>query len=118
MQDTVLLLKTLADSKRLLLLQLLQQEQELCVCELGAAMQLSQPLISQLLAKCRQHQLVNGRKEGKWVFYRLAPTLPPWLVQLMTQLPDNDELTTAGERLQRMGDRPERQQRCCNTELS
>ncbi len=113
MQQSVLMFKALSDAKRLLMLQLITRQQELCVCELTVALELSQPLVSQLIGKCRRLGLITGRKEGKWLHYSLAADLPPWFIQLMANLPSSSELELAEQRLMQMGNRPERVQKCC-----
>lgn len=63
--------RLLADSTRLRLLLLLDRE-ELSVAELAAITQLAQPRVSTHLAKLREAQLVIDRREGVFVYYRLA----------------------------------------------
>lgn len=69
MQDQVLLLKSLADPTRVKILVLIRDE-ELCVCELQAILQISQPAVSQHLAKLRAAGLVQERRAGMWTYYR------------------------------------------------
>jgi ArsR family transcriptional regulator, arsenate/arsenite/antimonite-responsive transcriptional repressor len=71
LNDSVELLKALADPVRLRLLNLLV-EGEVCVCHLHAALDLPQSTVSRHLAYLRKRGLVVGRKEGLWVHYRLA----------------------------------------------
>jgi ArsR family transcriptional regulator, arsenate/arsenite/antimonite-responsive transcriptional repressor len=66
------LLKALADPVRLRLLSLLADRDEVCVCHLHEALELSQPTVSRHLAYLRKNGLVATRKEGLWVYYRLA----------------------------------------------
>ena len=61
----------LADETRLKILRLLARE-ELCACELMAALDLTQPTTSHHLGILERSGLVVSRREGKWVFYRLA----------------------------------------------
>ena len=71
--DSTRLLKAFADPVRLRLLNLLSGErEEVCVCHLHEALGLSQPTVSRHLAYLRRHGLVVGRKDGLWVYYRLA----------------------------------------------
>ena len=71
--DSTRLLKAFADPVRLRLLNLLSGErEEVCVCQLNEALGLPQPTVSRHLAYLRKHGLVVGRKEGLWVYYRLA----------------------------------------------
>jgi ArsR family transcriptional regulator len=61
----------LADSTRLRILQLLAKE-ELCACEVMVALDLTQPTASHHLRILERSGLVASRREGKWVFYRIA----------------------------------------------
>lgn len=73
--------KALSDPTRLQIILLIAQHKELCVCELTAALALSQPKISRHLALLKSAGLLNTRKQGKWVYYSLAPSLEPWCQQ-------------------------------------
>jgi ArsR family transcriptional regulator len=61
----------IADETRLKILKLITNE-ELCACELMAALELTQPTTSHHLGILERSGLVTSRREGKWVFYRLA----------------------------------------------
>lgn len=67
--EQVELMKLLADPTRLKLLKLLLAE-ELCVCELQELLQISQPAVSQHMARLWALGLVTERKEGPWTYYR------------------------------------------------
>jgi len=77
------LFTALAHPLRLRTLLLLQQEAELCVCELTHALGVSQPMISRHLAQLRQRGLVSDRRQGLWVYYRLHDALPAWARQVL-----------------------------------
>ena len=64
--------KALADPTRLRILELLA-EQEMCVCELMAALHLPQPLVSHHLRVLRQAGVVRDDRCGRWICYRLTP---------------------------------------------
>jgi ArsR family transcriptional regulator len=68
---SVELFKALADPIRLRLLNLLS-DGEVCVCHLHEALMLPQSTVSRHLAYLRRRGLVVGRKEGLWIYYRLA----------------------------------------------
>ena len=76
--------KCLSDDTRLRCVTLLQQEGKLCVCELTAALDLSQPKISRHLASLRQCGLLQDSREGQWVYYQISPSLPEWTYPLFT----------------------------------
>ena len=61
----------LADKTRLMILELLADE-ELCSCEIMAALRLTEPNTSHHLGILGRSGLVVPRREGKWVFYALA----------------------------------------------
>ncbi len=65
------LLKTLAHADRLVLLCRLSQG-EYCVGDLEADLGIRQPTLSQQLGVLRQEGLVETRREGKHIHYRLA----------------------------------------------
>ena len=61
----------LADRTRLRLLNLMA-EQEVCVCYFVEILDAPQPTISRHLAYLRRTGLVEARREGKWMHYRIA----------------------------------------------
>ncbi|MHC9510613.1 metalloregulator ArsR/SmtB family transcription factor [Kangiella sp. M94] len=101
--------KCLADETRLRCLLLIQQENELCVCELMEALDESQPKISRHLAQLRQCGLLLDRRDGKWVYYRLNPGLPAWTHSVLAETAHHNEAFVAQnlKRLQAMTNRPE-----------
>jgi ArsR family transcriptional regulator len=66
------LFRALADPTRLRLLNLMA-DQEVCVCYLVEILGLPQPKISRHLAYLRAAGLVDARRDGKWMHYKLAP---------------------------------------------
>jgi len=71
LQSASLHCRLLADSTRLRLLLILEQE-ELSVAELAAILQLAQPRVSTHLAKLKEAALVADRREGVSVYYRMS----------------------------------------------
>ena len=65
------LFKALGDKTRLRMIYLLRTK-ELCVCEIMAALNLTQPTASHHLGILENAGIVKDRKEGKWVFYSIA----------------------------------------------
>jgi len=61
----------LADPTRLRILSLLGDE-EICVCHIHASLDVPQPTASRHLAYLRNAGLVEARREGVWMHYRLA----------------------------------------------
>jgi ArsR family transcriptional regulator len=64
------LFKALGDETRLRIVALLSHG-ELCVCHLEEALALSQPNVSRHLGILRAACVVEDRREGNWVYYRL-----------------------------------------------
>src|SRR3972149_2748435 len=60
-----------ADKTRLMILELLADE-ELCSCEIMAALGLTEPTTSHHLGILERSAWVKSRREGKWVFYRIT----------------------------------------------
>jgi ArsR family transcriptional regulator len=63
--------RTLADPTRLRVLALLA-DGEVCVCHIHQSLKLPQPTVSRHLAYLRRAGLVETRRDGLWVHYRLA----------------------------------------------
>lgn len=83
--DASLMLRSLGNQDRLLLLCLLSQE-ELCVSDLEERLDIRQPSLSQQLGVLRREGLVDTRKEGKRVYYRVADPRVLTLLQTLYQL--------------------------------
>ena len=64
-------LKALADRTRLRIIGLLASG-EVCVCHIHESLGIPQPKASRHLAYLRKAGLVDARKDGLWVHYRLA----------------------------------------------
>lgn len=77
--DSSQLFRALSDPTRLRCLVLMQREGELCVCELTHATGLAQPKVSRHLAQLREAGLVQDRRAGQWVYYRIHAGLPGWI---------------------------------------
>lgn len=75
----VAIFKAFGDENRLAILLLVRQQTELCVCELTAALNLSQPTVSRHLAYLREQNLLQDERRGQWVYYRLHSNLPRWV---------------------------------------
>lgn len=60
-----------ADPSRVRILKLLERD-ELCVCQITVVLDLAPATISKHLALLKSSGLVQQRREGKWIYYRLA----------------------------------------------
>ena len=78
-------LKAVADVNRLTLLSCLKSG-EVCVCDLVAAVGLSQPAVSQQLKKLEEAGIITARKVGTWKHYRLVEEQTSVLQAILQQL--------------------------------
>ncbi len=103
--------RALADETRLRCVILIQQAGELCVCELTYALGLAQPKVSRHLATLKAANLLQDRREGLWVYYKLHSDLPAWVVKVLQETvvgvqdiapfcSDKDKLTSMPNRQQ------------------
>lgn len=74
--DLASVFRALADETRLRILALLRQG-EVCVCHIQGGLRLPQPTISRHLAYLRKTGLVEARREGVWMHYRMAALSDP-----------------------------------------
>lgn len=106
------LFSALSDTTRLRALMLVQAEGEVCVCELTHALQESQPKISRHLAFMREAGIVEARREGTWMHYRVDPGVPDWALAVVAHAHDQlhalPPYCDDRQRLAVMNDRPER----------
>jgi ArsR family transcriptional regulator len=65
--------RALADPTRVAIVNRLSGADELCVCDLTAAFDLSQPTVSHHLKILRDAGLVESSRRGTWAYYRLVP---------------------------------------------
>ncbi len=70
MYDFIYIAKALSDENRVRALMLLSQG-ELCVCQLIEMLGLAPSTVSKHMSILRQARLVESRKEGRWMYYRL-----------------------------------------------
>ncbi|MEO5650976.1 MAG: metalloregulator ArsR/SmtB family transcription factor [Ginsengibacter sp.] len=57
---------------RLKILYLLEEEQQLCPCDLADILEMSVPAVSQHLRKLKDGNIVEARKEGQTIYYSLT----------------------------------------------
>lgn len=70
--QSVELLKALADPTRLQMMAALKRSSEpVCICDFTASFRLTQPTISHHMAKLKEAGLVEVSKVGIWAYYRL-----------------------------------------------
>ncbi|MFH1009928.1 MAG: metalloregulator ArsR/SmtB family transcription factor [bacterium] len=76
MNQTISIFNALADEHRVRML-LALRDGELCVCQLAEFSNLAQSTVSKHMSILKQAGLVEGRKSGRWVYYRLPGTGGP-----------------------------------------
>jgi ArsR family transcriptional regulator, arsenate/arsenite/antimonite-responsive transcriptional repressor len=69
--------KALADETRLQMLALLLDRPELCVCHFERALEISQSKASRHLRYLLNAGLLEDRREGVWMYYRLTDDMDP-----------------------------------------
>ncbi len=85
MRDLMAVLKALADENRVRILVALGPK-ELCVCQVVELLGLAPSTVSKHMTILKQARLVDGRKEGRWMFYRHAESDVPVEAKEMTAL--------------------------------
>ncbi len=80
--DLAAVYRALADETRLRVLALLGAG-EVCVCHIQGGLRLPQPTISRHLAYLRKSGLVEARRQGVWMYYRLAEPDSPVVAQVL-----------------------------------
>lgn len=70
-RDTLLALRALGDEGRLRAL-LAVRQQELCVCQITELLSLAPSTVSKHMTILKQANLVDSRKEGRWMYYRMS----------------------------------------------
>ena len=71
MFDFMTVARALTDENRVRILMALR-DREMCVCQVTCFLDLSPSTTSKHLSILRQARLIQSRKKGKWVYYRLA----------------------------------------------
>jgi ArsR family transcriptional regulator len=104
MEKMEALFKALGDATRLRILGLLLTG-EVCVCDIHQSLKIPQPKASRHLAYLRNAGLVETRRDGLWVHYRMA-TLPDPVLKTISEavrhaLTHMDVVHRDAERLQR-----------------
>jgi DNA-binding transcriptional ArsR family regulator len=80
MRELMAVTKALADEQRVRMLLALRR-QELCVCQIVELVGLATSTVSKHMSILKQARLVESRKEGRWMYYRLPSDDAPELVR-------------------------------------
>jgi DNA-binding transcriptional ArsR family regulator len=65
----------LAGETRLKIMVLLEETSELCVCDLATILEMTPAAVSQHLSRLRSGRLVQSRRDGMTIYYRLVDTI-------------------------------------------
>jgi ArsR family transcriptional regulator len=103
------LFKALADATRLRILGLLLTG-EVCVCDIHETLKITQPKASRHLAYLRRSGLVETRREGLWVHYRLGTFADPVLTAISDAI---RHALTHIEAVHRDAERLQKRTGCC-----
>ena len=95
MREFLAVTKALSDENRVRVLMFLA-DGELCVCQIIGMLGLAPSTVSKHMAILHQARLVDSRKEGRWIYYRLpgedAPACPrdalAWVRRCLEKDPD------------------------------
>lgn len=100
MQEQARFFKCLADETRLQILWLLMLADELCVCEVMETLGISQSKASRHLRYLYHLGLVADRRQGLWMYYRLAAAPGSWQARQLALLRQILQATPQAQTLQ------------------
>ncbi len=89
-EDRAKVFKSLADEKRLRILELLKSGEK-CACVLTDLLDMPQSSLSYHMKILTESGIVEGRTEGKWTHYRISPFGAKIAVELLKQITSVDE---------------------------
>ena len=89
MKELIRAFKALSDSTRLRIF-LLLMERELCVCELMFILDMPQSRISHQLRLLRDADLVEDKREGRWIIYAMPRSVKENVAPLLRQFAGAD----------------------------
>jgi ArsR family transcriptional regulator len=103
MKDFVKVMKALSDPNRVKIVKMLQHKM-MCVCEIRAALRITQPSVSKHLKILENAGVVDFQKDGLWVNYYLtyggkSPYISSLLGNLRHWLEDDKEIAELVQRL-------------------
>lgn len=68
--------KSLADAGRIRIIAALKRHPELCVCQITELLGLATATVSRHISVLQNAGLVESRKDGRWVYYRISADFP------------------------------------------
>lgn len=107
MRNFMKITKALSDENRVRILLMLCNG-ELCVCQIIEVLNLAPSTVSKHLSKLHQAHLINSRKDGRWMYYRLSEDAPPDAAAAVRWVKDSlvgaKQATEDAERLKTVSD--------------
>ena len=101
MKQTLQILKSLSDRNRLRVVAALMHVDELCACQIVELLEVTGATASRHMGLLLQSGVVQSRKKGRWVYYRLVKSLDARLSKwLKAELLTDNELAADRELLQ------------------
>ncbi|MFN2352944.1 MAG: ArsR/SmtB family transcription factor [Desulfopila sp.] len=89
MEYSLNIAKALADGNRIRVVAALLHHNELCVCQLVEMLRLATATVSRHMSILYHARLVQSRKDGRWVYYRLFQPFPEslraWLLESLLE---------------------------------
>jgi ArsR family transcriptional regulator len=107
MRCTVRTTKALADENRIRIIGVLKGR-ELCVCQLIELLCLAPSTVSKHLSILKNARLINSRKQGRWMYYRLADEegAPHQIIEALDwtvrSIAETDQLVSDTERIEKI----------------
>ena len=89
MRHLIKVFKSLSDETKLRILKILQERDELCVCEIMQALNISQSRASRNLGILKDAGFVTDRRDGLWVYYSISKEKINEYHQAMNELMGN-----------------------------
>ena len=84
--DLSKILSLTGNEVRMKILFLLQEEEKLCVCDLGEILEMKTPAISQHLRKLKDVKMVVAEREGVTIYYHIHPERKPDIALMLNML--------------------------------
>jgi ArsR family transcriptional regulator len=93
MQQIISITKCISDKNRLRILMALSQYPELCACQITELLQVTGATVSRHLTLLTHAGLIESRKDGRWIFFRLLggkshDLMMTWLKNELKETPD------------------------------
>ncbi len=90
--------KALSDEHRLRIVAALIGTDELCVCQINELFDLAGSTVSKHLSVLQNAGIISARKQGRWIYYRLADNLDNTIVGCLDKLIGSDKTVAADKK--------------------